>query len=374
LDDGIVAVDARYIGSDTDGIGRYALNLLQGIVEAAPDFQLHLLISENTIIPRDLLASKTFRTEVLMWNPRNLADQARLPGLLRRRGIKALHSIDPYAPLLTRCRRIITIHDLIPVVCRRLLTRSRKAQWWRLWRWWLGGQYHVAARVIAVSEHTAKDIRDILRVDGRKTRVIHNGIIPASAVNEDAIPLPDDVVATPYLLYVGRRDPHKNLPGLIRAFAEVRRQFASLALVIVGASNSRYPQAEQTVRKMGLEEHVRFIGHATDGLLDNLYRSARVFVFPCLYEGFGLPPLEAMARGAPVVAGNRTSLPEILGDAAILTDAADPDQLAEAILRVLSDDKLAERLRRSGFERASQFTARRQAEETLRLYEEVATP
>lgn len=367
--DRIVAIDARYMGLQTDGIGRYSLNLLRGIVEARPDFKLHLLVARESDLPPAVANSDIFQLEVLPRSPRTLTDQLLLPRFFKRRGISVIHSVDPYAPFLSRCRRIITIHDLIPIICRNRLTHSLKAQWWRLWRLWLTAQYRAATRVIAVSQHSADDVRRVLFVDGSNIQVIHNGICLHGPSSASA---PSEISGKPYLLYVGRRDPHKNLVGLITAFDQIRKTFPELRLVIAGAPNPRYPQAEDLARELLMGDAIHFIGHVDEGTLDALYRGAKLFVFPSLYEGFGLPPLEAMARGVPVVASDSAAIPEVLGDSALLCDAGNPLQLAQAIEKVLSDAALSETLRNSGLQRAAQFTAKRQAEMTLRLYEEVA--
>jgi glycosyltransferase involved in cell wall biosynthesis len=270
------------------------------------------------------------------------------------------------------CLKIITIYDLIPITCRDVLHSSVKARWWRLWRCWLKLQSRTASRVITLSRHSAMDIERLLNAPADKIRIIPGGVeSPGAPAAEISAEIRGIIQGGPFLLYVGRRDPYKNLAGLVQAFARVRAERNDCRLVLAGAPDARYMEPETETRRLGLESAVIFTGHVGDAAITALYRNAAVFVFPSLYEGFGLPPLEAMAGGAPVVASNRTSVPEAVGDAALLVDPAAPAEMAQAICRVLSDRALAATLREAGLKRAASFTLRRQAEQTLAVYEEL---
>jgi glycosyltransferase involved in cell wall biosynthesis len=367
-----VAIDARYVQEPLSGIGRYTLNLLCGIAEASPDRRILVLTSGVSSLPEAVRRCPSFefvgrRTS----NPRGLAEQFTAPRAIRRHGIRLLHSPDAFAPLCGSCLKVITIHDLIPIACRDALYASSKARWWRLWLAWLKLQCRAASRVITVSQHSAMDIERFLNVSPERIRIIPNGVqLPAQA--DPPAEVRRITQGGPFILYVGRRDPYKNLAGLVRAFALVRIQKGDARLVLAGAPDPRYREVEIESQRLGLGNSVVLAGHVGDAGLAELYRNAAVFAFPSLYEGFGLPPLEAMACGAPVVASNRTSVPETVGDAAILVDPADPSDMAQGILRVLSDRPLALKLREKGFQRAASFTVKKQAEQTLRLYEELA--
>jgi glycosyltransferase involved in cell wall biosynthesis len=176
----------------------------------------------------------------------------------------------------------------------------------------------------------------------------------------------------PYVLYAGNIKPHKNLERLIEAFHTLRRSgFEQVKLLIIGDEISKYATLRRAVHRYKLHKHVRFFGFVPDQTLAILYRLAKVFVFPSLYEGFGLPPLEAMASGTPVITSNVSSLPEVVGDAALLIDPYEPDALADAMARVLSDPALQEDLRARGYARVREFSWERSVRRVREIYGEV---
>jgi glycosyltransferase involved in cell wall biosynthesis len=233
-----------------------------------------------------------------------------------------------------------------------------------------------AKRVIAVSDATRRDIIDLLGTPAEKIRVIHNGY------DQRFRPLPHTEararvgerygLSEPYILHVGTLEPRKNLETLISAYARLRRErYIPHGLVLVGDRGWKYDPIFQLVDQLGLRNAVRFTGAVPADDLPALYNAADLFVYPSLYEGFGLPPLEAMACGTPVVTSNVSSLPEVVGDAALLVDPHDEGALAEAMARVLSDVELRRHMRERGLERARHFSWERCARETLAVYEEV---
>jgi glycosyltransferase involved in cell wall biosynthesis len=176
-----------------------------------------------------------------------------------------------------------------------------------------------------------------------------------------------------FILYAGNIKPHKNLERLIEAFDSLRRdsQFEDVRLLIIGDEISKYATLRRAVHRHKLHKYVRFFGFVPDETLACLYRLASLFVFPSLYEGFGLPPLEAMASGTPVVTSNVSSLPEVVGDAAVLIDPYEPESIAEAMRRVLADGALRESLRERGFARAREFSWDRSIRRVREIYDEV---
>jgi len=179
------------------------------------------------------------------------------------------------------------------------------------------------------------------------------------------------VIERPYILYVGSLEKRKNLPRLLEAYAYLRETLPGWKLVIVGGRKWKSDPIYKAVQRLGLEPHVIFTGFVAEEDLPALYNGADLFVFPSLYEGFGLPVLEAMACGTPVVTSNTSSLPEVAGEAALLVAPTDVKAIAAAMQRVLSEPDLAAELRRRGLERASQFSWERTARETLAVYERV---
>jgi glycosyltransferase involved in cell wall biosynthesis len=235
-----------------------------------------------------------------------------------------------------------------------------------MWKAWLSLQCRRADAVVTVSRSSAADIRRHLGVPAEKLHVIYNSVCVPGDLADDSS---GEAARGPYVLCVGRRDPYKNLCRLVEAFARVRRTHPALRLIVVGPRDERYPEAEAAARRLGLNGAARFTGQVGDAELRALYRGASLLAMPSLREGFGLPPLEAMSFGAPVIASNVPSLPEVCGDAALFVDPLDAPALAAAMERVLSDASLAETLRRRGLKRAARFTPSAQAAQTLALCE-----
>jgi glycosyltransferase involved in cell wall biosynthesis len=235
---------------------------------------------------------------------------------------------------------------------------------------------HRARRVLTVSEASKQDILHYLGVAPGKVEVIHNGLDERFAT----LPPPEEVdrvrqrflLTAPFVLYAGNVKPHKNVDRLIEAFALLRRQgFDEVRLLIIGDDVSKYKNLRRLVHRFQLHQEVRFLGFVPNATLAVLYRLASVFVFPSLYEGFGLPPLEAMALGAPVITSNVSSLPEVVGDAALLIDPRDAGSIAAAMARVLGDSALRDDLVRRGHERVRAFSWERSVARVREVYKEV---
>ena len=367
-----IGIDARYVENRISGIERYTLNLLRGIVAAGSEFRIVTIINNKTAVPADLQRSGKLELVEVSSGPRGLANQLVLPGTIGRLGLKLLHHPDCFGPLMVPVRMVITIHDMIGITCRDLLPASTKSRWVRTWKTWLKLQCQRAGAIVTVSDYSANDIVRILKVDRWKIHVIANAIEPMRL--EPKIRAADFLaergISGSVLLYVGRADPYKNLVGLLRAFELVRSKYGEpIHLIIAGERDPRYMQAEDEMHRLGLEKRVHFMGYLSEDELQCCYKSARVFVFPSLYEGFGLPPLEAMSLGVPVVSSNRTAMPEVLGDAAVYVNPESPEEMAEGILKVLADSGLARRLSRAGKERAKQFSLLEMGRRHLELYE-----
>ncbi|MFQ5611542.1 MAG: glycosyltransferase family 4 protein [Anaerolineae bacterium] len=265
-------------------------------------------------------------------------------------------------------RTIVTIHDVAPLrFPGRRLGLSGLA-----WRWaWRGVQR--ARHVIVNSTFTAGEARQHLPAAPETLQVI-----PMAVSSHFQVLPPEKQVGTRHrfcpeggwlLLHVGHAQPRKNISNLLRALALVRKQGLPATLVQVGGQPT--PSQQELVQELALESVVHFVGGCSNQELALLYNAADLFVFPSLYEGFGMPALEAMACGTPVVTSNVTSLPEVVGDAALLADPRSPEAIAGAIVRLLTEPDLAAGLRQRGLARARLFTWQRTAEETLRVYRRV---
>lgn len=310
---------------------------------------------------------------------------ARVPGLLTlgqaeigwhawQHDLALIHDPSGVVPLCaTRGRRVATIHDAIPYVYPETNTKLV----WLLFHVWLPIAVRRLHGIITVSHHSKRDIVRYLRVHPERVTVVPHGVDahyrPMNPAHVRAV-LERNGIDGPYILYVSAVEPRKkrkNLPRLLEAFAQLRQWSKRWRLVIVGAVRKDYRPVFDTVERLELTPHVQFTGFADEAELPALYGGADLFVLPSLYEGFGLPVLEAMACGTPVVTSNVSSLPEVAGDAALLVDPYDVDELADAMRRILADRDLAMELRCKGLARAETFSWERTARETIAVYERV---
>ena len=367
-----VVLDARHLWKEISGIERYVLGLVEGL--ASVDSGLRVIVLGRSDGKAATAASAATRRAGLEFVPcdvavRSPANHLVLPRLLQRLGCRVYHSPYVDAPLLGRgFATVITLHDMTPTTRRAENRRSLKTVFPALWNAWLGLQCGRAAAIVTVSEFSKGQILGLTRARPEKVHAIHNGV----TVGRTALS-PDDVrrrfgLQGRIVSYVGRQDPHKNLETLVRAFARVVGTGRTDAtLVIAGRLDPRYPEAARTAEALGLGDRVRFTGYIGEDERVALLRASSVFVFPSRSEGFGFPPLEAMAEGVPVVALRGTCFPEILADAAVLVDD-DAERLSGAILSLLEDERLAATYRRRGRERAAGFTWQRSAAEHVRIY------
>ena len=299
-------------------------------------------------------------------------EQAILPRRLRQLGIDVLHSPHHTTPLPVRlradCRRVVTFHDLTFFLIPERYPATRRLYFQTMTRL----SARVADAVIVPSGAVREDVTRILRLPPRRVFAIPEAAGPAFR--------PQDAGAVeavrrryglegPFLLSVGSLEPGKNRERLLQAFARLRARGPTHTLVIAGQPAWRHEGEEPLARRLGLADAVRFLGHVPQADLPALYSGADLFVFPSLYEGFGLPALEALACGTPVVASNVSALPEVVGDAALQVSPLDVEALADAMERVLHDPRLRADLRERGLKRAAGFSWERAARETLAVYE-----
>lgn len=376
-----VALDARWIFAEISGIGRYTRQLLRHLPLAAPGIEFVALFSDPAVMERECSACGTWRPPANLvprrvgWGLFEIRGQVGLAGWLCRERVEVFHSPNWLIPLPavgrrgTRPRAVITIHDLIPLRFPQFTPRARKIRWLPLFRALLRAGARRASAVIVPSRCTAQDVTRTLGGDlAARVHVVPEAADPEMLAAGEPSCEPTAGAVTPTVLYVGRRDPYKNLVGLIRAFARVRARLPAARLVVVGPPDSRYPEPEREAAALGVADAIEWRGYASGPELAAAYRSAGVFALPSFYEGFGLTVLEAMAAGAPVMVSNRASLPEVAGDAALYAAPDDPEELAAALLRVLTDHALADDLRRRGRDRARQFSWERAARETIEVY------
>ncbi|MCL5027325.1 MAG: glycosyltransferase family 4 protein [Chloroflexi bacterium] len=297
--------------------------------------------------------------------------QAEIAWVAWRHRLALVHDPTGIMPLLvTGARRVVTIHDVVPYIYPETST----ALDWLIYRFWLPLAARRVQAIVTVSGQSKADIVRYLPLKLEDVTVIPEAASPKfrPMSREDIQPaLARYGIGFPYILYVGSMEARKNLPRLLEAYTRLREWSDKWRLVIAGARKWKFESTLDTVRRLGLEAHVHFTGFVEEEDLPALYNGADLFVFPSLYEGFGLPALEAMACGTPVVASNASSLPEVAGDGAILVDPYDVEAIAAGMQRVLGDPALAQELQAKALVRARSFTWERTARETLAVYERV---
>mgnify|MGYP000303681050 CR=1 FL=1 len=293
---------------------------------------------------------------------------------LRRRlkGFDLFHAPGYVAPSRLPCPSVLTIYDLVALTHPGLAKRSNALHY----RWRLPRSARAAARIMVPLECVARQVVERLGIDRERVRVVPLGVgahLKPPSLDDRARVRARHHLARPYILFVGNIEPKKDLPTLLRAFAALKRGGLPHELLIAGKRGWKCRGVFRLPAELGIEGDVRFLDYVEEGDLAGLYGGAELFAFPSLVEGFGLPPLEAMACGTPVVTSDAEALLETTGDAAEHVPALDPEALAEAMRRVLSDAALRQRLLAAGFARAAQFTWPRAAEMTRAVYREALT-
>ncbi len=362
-----IVLDARTATDHFPGIGRYAVNLASALKRVSPELDLALLRDPSAVAQRlTLPALPTIDCAV---SPFALSQQWRVRQALR--GIRAMLYHSPYylMPYRPGVAAVFTCHDLIPLIFPQYF----RAQQRLVYRFAHQLALKTVQLTIAVSQSTKNDLQRFFRVNPDRIVVVHEGVDahfqPPSRAEIDRgkqlYALPDR-----YVLYFGSNKPHKNLVRLVEACAQlgIDKQDSGIRLVISGYWDQRYPEARQAVEKFGLADRVHFIGPVSEADLPALYGGATAFAFISEYEGFGLPPLEAMACGTPVIASNTSSLPEVIGDAGLLVDPHDVSAITAALVRVVNDAALRADLKQRSVERAATLTWERAAAQTLAVY------
>jgi glycosyltransferase involved in cell wall biosynthesis len=297
-----------------------------------------------------------------------------LPYFLHKGKFDIIHGLTPWSHFFSfGAKKVITVHDLTGLLFPQFHILREHIKY----RIFLSNSIGRADRIIAVSKNTANDLERHLGIPKEKISVVYEGIdhsLYSPVRDEGQLRQAREKYSLPagFILYVGNIEPRKNIPALLKAFSKIRAAHPGLWLVIAGKKGWKYREIFKMMeRDSELSLNVKFIDYVEERHLPALYSLASVFVYPSLYEGFGLPPLEAMACGVPVVASSASSVPEVVGAAALLVDPKDADSIADAVIRILKDKKLAAELSRRGPERAKMFDWEKTAKETIRIYEEI---
>lgn len=369
----LVGIEGRTLQGKRYGVARYLVNLLRELVNLEGEEEYILYLS-RPIEPLPF-ASSRLRTRLLRYAPGLTWRHLRLPLAMRRDRVDLHFSPSYFLPLVKACPSVVVVHDLIFKAHPEWFAADRRFLFDDLfWR-----EVRRAERIITVSGHSKRDIVEILGVDPDQVTAI-----PLAA---DAFfrPVKEETLLsavrdryglkTDFLLTAGAIHTRRNLERLIEAVSLAeKRSGRELQLLILGTPAPFTPPVDipGTALRCGLGERVRHVEYVSDDELLLLYNACGLFVYPSLYEGFGLPVIEAMACGAPVACSRSTSLPEVAGEAALYFDPLDTEEMAGAIISLLEDEEARRRLAEAGKKRAAEFSWRRAAEETLRVFRDVA--
>jgi glycosyltransferase involved in cell wall biosynthesis len=362
-----IAIDARKL-SDF-GIGTYIRNLIAALGELDQEDQFILFAGQQASEELGDLP-ENFRVVVERSPSYSIRELMALSWRLFRLEIDLYHSTHYVLPAVVPCRAVVTIHDIIHLLYPEFLPSTLAffyAQ--RMIRRSLSR----GDRIIAVSQNTKTDLMDYFKVDGRKIRVVYSGVTDRyrEKLSQTTISarLNEFGIDQPYLLFVGNPKPHKNLDNVVKAYARSLEILDFDAdLVCVGDREGMEFKVRQRAEQLGLGDRIRLVGHVPEEALPALYQGATLFVFPTLYEGFGLPVVEAMASGVPVITSKTSALREIAEGYSHLVNPLDVEEIAQAIAQCMADPEHREALRKLGLRRADDFRWPRTAEQTLEVY------
>ena len=373
-----IALDARKLSGYRSGVGQYVSRLASHLARVAPEFDYILLTNR----PADAcIAPSGFRVLAFgpgfpsgSWPAKLYAPiwmNMQLPSVLRRERVDLYHGTNFFMPMRKTCPTVVTVHD----VAFARVPRTYDPIYRRYMLWQVGHSAREADHLIAVTEHSKNDIVDLFDVDPARISVVYNGTDERYDANLDAVYLANTRRALQlpdrYLLHVGVIEARKNIETLLRASREPLRRGLVDGVVLVGRDGRGADSVRRTTSVLGMDRRVRFLGYVAQDLMAGVYRLARLLVFPSLFEGFGMPILEAMACGTPVLASNTSSMPEVAGEAAILFPPADVSTLERLLTEVLSRPELHAELRRRGLARAARFTWDEAATRHAAVYRQV---
>lgn len=369
-----IGIDTTALPSQPVGAGNYIINLVRSLISYDSEYEFVVFALQSRQQLFDLPPTPGLHWQLFPDVPparRLLWEQTTFPGLVRQAHIDLLHSPHYTRPYRLHCPSVVTFHDMTFFLFPRLHTTAKRI--------FFSNAIRMSARranaLIAISESTRQDAIRLLEIPPGKISAIPLG------VDDSFHPIGDEVLLADvrqrynlpeeFILYVGVVEPRKNLPLLLNSYKTLVSEGIKLPLVIVGRFGWMYNELLRQIDNLGLKNQIHFTGYVPQADLPIVYNLADVFVYPSIYEGFGLPPLEAMACGTPVITTAISSMPEHVGDAGILVPAEDEWALSRAIQKVLTDRTLREQLKMKGPRQAANFTWERTAQETLQVYRKV---
>ena len=358
-----IVIDARESGSST---GRYVDKLVEYLHELKPGFEITILTKAHRVEFMEMIAPG-FKIVESNYKEFTFAEQLGLLGQISKLKPDLVHFTMTQQPVLFRGRVVTTMHDLTTArftnpVKNRVLFKIKQV----IYRWVIRLVAKKSKKVIVPTEYVKQDLVNYAHIKADKVEVNYEA---ADKITVKPVPV-GGLKSREFIMYLGRPLPHKNLGRLLEAYKLISEMHPDLKLVLAGRKDKLYERYEQEIRQDNIR-NVVFPGFVSEGQLRWLYENCAAYVFPSLSEGFGLPGLEAMAHGAPVVSSQATSLPEIYGDAAIYFDPRNVDDMAAKISSVLDNKKLAQELSKKGLAQAAKFSWKKMAQQTLDVYQEV---
>ena len=372
-----IAIDIRRMTEF--GVGTYIRNVVRTLGRIDHENQFVLIGSPAKVEEIGALPPN-FQTVPLLAPERSVQGYREFRTALQRQRCDLVHIPNLFSvPRLLPCPFVMTVHDMLEHMSgAREQSGFRRSLYFQMTKRVLAG----AARIFAVSNFTRNEIEKLFDIPSDRVEVVYNAIDErflhghASAADRDLIARRYQVTY-PFLLYAGRISPHKNVVRMIEAFSALKTElekdqaYPDLKLIIIGDDLSGNPDLRRTVVRSGVQNDVRFLGFIPIEVLRIFYDQAKIFVFPSLYEGFGLPPLEAMVHGTPVVTSNVSSLPEVVGNAAVLVNPENVFEIMRALHRVLRDQALRDRMKERGYQQAAKFSWETSVRRILEAYGQV---
>ena len=362
------------------GISTYIRNVVRALARLDRESKYFLIGSPEKVAEYGPLPAN-FHTVPLAAADNTVKGSVEFRAIVRRLGCDVAHIPHLFwMPRGLNCPYVVTVHDLLEhMYGARGNSSLRRRLHFYLTRRVLGG----AARVIAVSQFTKNEIQKLFNIPGDHIEVVYNAI-DERFLHGHATEADRELIAQryqvnhPFILYAGAIRPHKNVVRIIEAFSALKselakeQRFEDLKLIIIGDDVLGHPRLRRTVVRSGVQHDVRFLGFVPIEVLRIFYDVAKIFVFPSLYEGFGLPPLEAMAHGTPVVTSNTSSLPEVVGNAALMVNPENVFEIRRGLQQALLDTEVRARMKQRGYDQAQRFSWTNSVAKILEIYREVA--
>lgn len=371
-----IGIDCRMLLIRPTGIGQYIFNLVRNLMNIDRSNE-YILYANNEILADIVNNFQNFRLKIVNIIPLSLKEQFSFNKIIKDDKLDLIHIPSFSIPMDINLKTVVTIHDLIHLKFKKEFSKIIPLYYNLIVKRGL----KKSNAIITDSDNSKNDILKWINLPEEKIRKIHLGISNSFHLEEDnnkVIYIKNKFgIKKNFILYHGSKKPHKNVESLLQSFAILKEKLdIPYKLVITGIQNSRYKETNFTniikkITELKLDNYIVYTGYINENDLCLLYNAASLFVYPSLYEGFGLPPLEAMACGCPVVTSNMGSLPEVCGDAVYYIDPYSIQNIMEGMYKVLTDEKLRKFLTNRGLERAKMFSWEKCARETLKVFEEV---